>query len=152
MNENKPITIGVLAKAANVGVETIRFYQRKGIIEQPPKIGGFRHYRDEDIRVVRLVKKLQAVGFSLDEIKDFLVFDHCCSQSRSVVKHKSLAKIEEIKTQISELQTTIKALETFSNACGSNKSAEIGCHLLDCFENHWQCCRNDSTPNLAGEE
>ena len=72
MNEKKPITIGVLAKAANVGVETIRFYQRKAIIEQPPKTNGFRHYSNEDIRIVRLVKKLQGVGFSLDEIKDFV--------------------------------------------------------------------------------
>jgi len=151
MNENKPITIGVLAKAANVGVETIRFYQRKAIIEQPPKINGFRHYCNEDIRSIRLVKKLQGVGFSLDEIKEFLIFDHCCSKSRSVVKHKSLTKIEEIKTQISELQATVKALEVFSNACGSSKSAETNCHLLDCFENHWQCCSTDNDPNLTGD-
>ncbi|WP_413694023.1 MerR family transcriptional regulator [Psychromonas sp. KJ10-2] len=145
MNENKPITIGVLAKAANVGVETIRYYQRKAIIEQPEKVNGFRHYSNEDIRVIRLVKKLQGVGFSLDEIKEFLVFDHCCSESRSVVKHKSLTKIEEIKTQISELQTTIKALEVFSNSCGSNKSIETDCYLLDCFENQWRCCSTDLT-------
>ncbi|RBW48043.1 hypothetical protein DS885_00065 [Psychromonas sp. B3M02] len=145
MNENKPITIGVLAKAANVGVEKIRYYQRKAIIEQPKKVNGFRHYSNEDIRVIRLVKKLQGVGFSLDEIKEFLVFDHCCSESRSVVKHKSLTKIEEIKTQISELQTTIKALKVFSNSCGSNKSIETDCHLLDCFENQWRCCSTDLT-------
>ncbi|MDN2664713.1 MerR family transcriptional regulator [Psychromonas sp. 14N.309.X.WAT.B.A12] len=151
MNENKPITIGVLAKAANVGVETIRYYQRKAIIKQPPKNNGFRHYSNEDIRVIRLVKKLQGVGFSLDEIKDFLIFDHCCSQSRSVVKHKSLTKIEEIKTQISELQTTIKALEVFSNSCGTDKNIETDCHLLDCFENHWQCCSTEPAPNLTGE-
>lgn len=151
MNENKPITIGVLAKAANVGVETIRFYQRKALIEQPPKTNGFRHYSNEDIRAVRLVKKLQGVGFSLDEIKEFLIFDHCCGQSRSVVKQKSLTKIEEIKTQISELQGTIKALEVFSSACGSSKIAETGCHLLDCFENDWQCCSTDDNPNLTGE-
>ncbi|WP_417696261.1 MerR family transcriptional regulator [Psychromonas sp.] len=151
MNENKPITIGVLAKAANVGVETIRYYQRKAIIKQPPKNNGVRHYSNEDIRVIRLVKKLQGVGFSLDEIKDFLIFDHCCSQSRSVVKHKSLTKIEEIKTQISELQTTIKALEVFSNSCGTDKNIETDCHLLDCFENHWQCCSTEPAPNLTGE-
>jgi len=143
MSENKPITIGILAKAANVGVETIRFYQRKDIIQQPPKNNGFRHYSNEDIRVIRLVKKLQGVGFSLDEIKEFLIFDSCCSQSQSVVKQKSLAKIEEIKNQISELQSTLKALELFSNTCGSSNSSKTDCHLLDCFENHWQCCTTD---------
>lgn len=138
----KPLTIGVLAKLASVGVETIRFYERKGIIQQPEKNGGFRHYQEDDIRIVRLVKKLQAVGFTLDEIKAFLVFDSCCSQSRQVVKQKSLDKISEIKQQISDLQAAVAALEKFSGACGSDSTSTSGCDLLDCFENDWECCSN----------
>lgn len=139
MKNHNPITIGVLAKSANVGVETIRFYERKGIIQQPAKIKGFRHYSDDDVRIVRLVKKLQGVGFSLDEIKEFLVFDSCCSQSRALVRQKSLRKIEEVNQKISELQATVTALETFSKACGSD-NAPSGCDLLDCFDNDWECC------------
>ncbi|WP_016957781.1 MerR family transcriptional regulator [Catenovulum agarivorans] len=139
MKENTPITIGVLAKSANVGVETIRYYQRKEIIRQPEKTNGFRRYSNEDIRTVRLVKKLQTLGFSLDEIKEFLVFDRSCSKSQKVVKQKSLAKIQELNQKIVELQATVKALETFSEGCGCS-SESASCELLQCFENEWKCC------------
>ena len=141
MKEDSPITIGVLARLANVGVETIRFYERKAIIQQPPKFQGFRQYSNQDVRLVRLVKKLQAVGFSLDEVKEFLAFDSCCSQSRGLIKQKSLIKIQEIKQKISELQTTVEALEIFASTCGSDDNKSANCDLLDCFDNEWECCR-----------
>lgn len=140
MKKQSPMTIGVLAKSADVSVETIRFYQRKAIIKQPPKSGGFRYYSEDDAKVVRLVKKLQGIGFSLDEIKDFLVFDSCCSQSRQVVKDKSLNKIQEINQKIADLKSALTALETFSNACGSECNSTNNCHFLDCFDNDWTCC------------
>ena len=140
MNMQKPITIGVLAKAANVGVETIRFYERKAIIQQPEKVNGFRHYSVDDVRAVRLVKQLQSVGFSLDEIKDFLAFDTCCGYSQALIKQKSQEKIKAFKQKIVELQSTINALEAFSNACGSEHNPSTNCDLLDCFENEWECC------------
>lgn len=142
MKENQAITIGVLAKSANVGVETIRYYERKEIIRQPPKVKGFRHYSNDDVRIVRLVKKLQGVGFSLDEIKEFLVFDGCCNESMQLVKQKSLNKIQELNSKIAELQDTVKVLEVFPNTCGSASNISIGCNLLDCFENEWECCTN----------
>lgn len=142
MKEHKPITIGILAKLADVGVETIRFYERKGIVQQPQKVQGFRHYTQDDVRIVRLVKKLQGVGFSLDEVKEFLVFGSCCGESKQLIKQKSLAKIQEISEQIVALQSTVKALEKFANACGANNTDSIGCHMLDCFENEWECCSN----------
>ena len=86
-----------------------------------------------------LVKKLQGVGFSLDEIKEFLVFK-TCSKSRLLVEQKSTNKIVEIKQKITELQSTLKALEKFSSACGSESNNSIGCDLLDCFDNEWKCC------------
>ncbi len=140
MKQTNTFTIGSLAKSANVGVQTIRFYQRKAILRQPPKRNGFRYYSDEDVRIVRLVKKLQGVGFSLDEIKEFLVFK-TCSKSRLLVKQKTTDKVVEIKQKIIELQSTLKALEKFSRACGSSSNNSIGCDLLDCFDNEWKCCK-----------
>lgn len=141
MKNQTPITIGLLAKATNVSVETIRFYERKAIIKQPPKTGGFRYYSEDDAKVVRLVKKLQGIGFSLNEIKDFLVFDSCCSQSRQVVRDKSQSKIQEINQKIIDLKSALTALETFSSACGSACGSSNHCHFLDCFDNDWICCR-----------
>lgn len=140
MKNQTPITIGILAKSTNVSVETIRFYERKAIIQQPPKTGGFRYYSEDDIKVVRLVKKLQGIGFSLNEIKEFLVFDSCCTQSRQVVRDKSQSKIQEINQKILDLKSALNALETFSNACGSTCATSNHCHFLDCFDNDWICC------------
>jgi DNA-binding transcriptional MerR regulator len=138
------MTIGGLAKAADVGVETIRFYERKSLIEQPPKINGFRQYSGEDVRLIKLIKRLQNVGFTLDEIKDFLLFNSCCSESTKVVREKSLIKIKEINEKIAELKNAVRALETFANTCGSKTDKSSSCELLDCFENDWACCDNSA--------
>ena len=151
MKNQDQLTIGALAKSADVGVETIRFYERKAILTQPAKTGGFRYYSQNDAKVVRLVKKLQGIGFTLDEIKDFLVFDSCCSQSRQTVRQKSLNKIQEINQKIADLQSGLKALETFANACGTDNGNNNGCHFLDCFENDWACCSKPTTDEKLGE-
>ena len=142
MKNHSSMTIGGLAKAADVGVETIRFYQRKSLIEQPPKINGFRKYSGEYVRLIKLIKRLQNVGFTLDEIKDFLVFDGCCIESTTVIRQKSLTKIKEINGKIAELKSAVKALEIFANTCGSKTEQSNSCELLDCFENDWACCDN----------
>ena len=70
---NPPLTIGRLAKAAEVNIETIRHYQRKGLIVEPEKpLGGFRHYPDTSVDRIRFVKRAQQLGFSLEEIKQLL--------------------------------------------------------------------------------
>lgn len=140
MNKQPPLTIGVLAKQANVGVETIRFYERKGIITQPPKTGGFRHYSDNDVKRILLVKKLQVIGFTLEEIKEFLLYDHCCSDSKKMIKRKSQEKIQQIQQQVADLNAALEALEKFSTSCGADNDVHLECELLDCFENNWSCC------------
>ena len=142
-NQETPLTIGKLAKQASVGVETVRFYERKALINQPPKVNGFRHYADEDVKRIRLIKKLQELGFSLDEIKEFLGFDTKCSETQHLIKEKSLNKIEEINQKILDLETVKEALQTFHNACGCNHTPSKQCDLLECFDNQWVCC---STP------
>jgi len=141
ISQEVPITIGVLAKLASVGVETVRFYERKDIISQPPKTNGFRHYADDDVKTIRLVKKLQELGFSLDEIKEFLSFSSNCNQTQQLIKDKSTRKIDEINQKIEDLKTVKSTLETFLNACGSDHNTSKGCDLLECFDNQWVCCR-----------
>lgn len=140
MDKQTPLTIGKLAKQANVGVETIRFYERKGILTQPEKVNGFRHYAENDVKRVQLVKKLQEIGFTLTEIKEFLLFDTCCGESRAVVKRKSQEKMLEIQQKIVDLTTALKALEQFSASCGAENNTGDACELLTCFENEWACC------------
>jgi MerR family mercuric resistance operon transcriptional regulator len=144
MNKQKPITIGVLAKQAGVGVETVRFYERKGLITQPPKFSGYRHYSNDDVKRIRVIKKAQKNGFTLEEIKDFLSFDTCSDESRLSIRQKSQDKITEIKQKIVELNSVLHALERFSNTCGTDHENNQDCHFLDCFNNDWECCNGQA--------
>ncbi|MEM0909462.1 MAG: MerR family transcriptional regulator [Pseudomonadota bacterium] len=148
MNKQQKMTIGYLAKNANVGVETVRFYERKGILQQPPKQGGFRYYQESDVKRIRLVKRLQDIGFTLDEVKEFLVAETCCGEAKSVIRQKSNEKISEINAKILELNAAVNALQKFADSCGAEGSVAIGCQLLDCFENEWECCKTTSMSNL----
>jgi MerR family mercuric resistance operon transcriptional regulator len=82
MNKQKPITIGVLVKQAEVGVKTVRSDERKGLITQPPKISGYRHYSNDDVKRIRVIKKAQKNAITLEDIKAFLYFDTCSDDSR----------------------------------------------------------------------
>ncbi len=152
MNEQAPITIGVLAKRANVGTETIRFYERKGIITQPPKSGGFRYYSEDDIKRIRLIKKAQEIGFTLEEIKDFLMLDTCTSDARQVIQQKAGHKIQEVEQKIADLTNVVSALKKFLDACGtdtpdaceSDARKSNACEIVECFENDWECCNKSS--------
>ena len=85
------LTIGVFAKAAGVNVETIRFYQRKGLLPEPDKpYGSIRRYGEADVMRVRFVKSAQRLGFSLDEIAELLRLDDGahCEQASRLAEHK----------------------------------------------------------------
>ena len=69
------LTIGRLAEAAGVGVETVRFYQRKGLLETPTRESGIRRYGSEDLRRLRFIRQAQAAGFTLEEIRELIALD-----------------------------------------------------------------------------
>lgn len=141
MNSQAKITIGSLAKLSGVSVETVRFYERKKLLVQPPKSGGFRYYSENDVRRIKLIKQFKTIGFTLDEITEFLEFDRCDSAAKAMIKQKSDSKIQQIKEQIEALNMALLALKDFSSACGQSAS-ESNCCLIDCFENQWECCKN----------
>ena len=140
-SETKCRTIGQAAKEAGVGVETIRFYEKKGLISQPKKVVGFRHYPDTEIKKLRFIKKAKTLGFSLEEIKDLMELRVCSAKTKDVIKEKALLKASEIQQKILDLEEILKSLNKFSKSCASGKkSSTKECGLLECFENDWECC------------
>jgi Hg(II)-responsive transcriptional regulator len=131
-------TIGKLAESASVGVETVRFYERKGLIQRPTKSGyGFRQYEADDVLRIRFIKRAQELGCTLREIKELLEIDATrratCSDYSGVVRHR----LAEIDGKITDLQRMKRALGELLVACeGSPCGAE--CRILDCFENGWK--------------
>jgi len=88
---SKGMTIGVLAKRGGVNVETIRYYQRRGLLREPAKpSGGFRRYSQDCVKRVRFIKRAQSLGFTLEEVLGLLSLDEkkACLETRSVAVHK----------------------------------------------------------------
>ncbi len=118
----KPMTqkrIGAAAREAGVGVETIRFYERKGLIEQPPKpaFGGFRAYPPETLRRIRFIRQAQELGFSLREIDEILSLRADPSADCADVRAQATAKLAEVDRKIAWLKVMRRALEDLIAAC-----------------------------------
>lgn len=129
------MTIGKLAKAAGVGVETVRFYERRGLIRKPPKReSGFRTYSDEEVTRIRFIRRAQELGFTLREVKELVELQSKKKVTGSQVKQKADRKIEEIRKKISDLQKMEKSLRTLSRMCGEGAQAVQECKVMDCFE------------------
>lgn len=121
-------TIGVFAKAAGVNVETIRFYQRKGLLAQPDKPqGSIRRYGEADVTRIRFVKSAQRLGFSLDEIAGLLKLDdgaHCDEAS-----HLAEHKLEDVREKMADLARLEAVLSALVGACHARKE-NVSCPLI----------------------
>ncbi|WP_347140347.1 MerR family transcriptional regulator [Paracoccus sp. SSK6] len=124
------LTIGKLAEAGGVGVETIRFYQRKELLPVPVRDGGIRRYDQEDLRRLRFIRKAQQAGFTLEEIKELIELDsgHDHDRAQHMAK-KRLAKLEE---QIAELQRARASLQRLAETCAKDQSG--ACPILFAFD------------------
>ena len=116
MNE---LIIGKAATAAGVGVETIRFYERKGLIEQPPKPldTGFRVYPEETVQRIRFIRQAQEIGFSLREIDELLSLRADPAADCAHVRERAAAKLEEVERKIEQLGRIRSALNELIAAC-----------------------------------
>ena len=124
----KSFTIGALAKKVGVNVETIRFYQRRGLLVEPVKpFKGIRHYSERDVQRVRFIKQGQKVGFSLVEILELLSLEdgqHCRE-----AKEIALRKLTLIREHIESLRTMETALSNLVETC-SNNTESISCPII----------------------
>jgi MerR family mercuric resistance operon transcriptional regulator len=127
------LTIGNLAKQAEVTVETIRYYQRIGLLDQPGKSGsGYRHYPSHAITRIRFIKRAQQAGFTLKEIAQLLSLDDDhCADVRKIAEQKCL----QIDAQIKDLTALRNVLDALVKRCRSNSSAER-CSLIDALSNN----------------
>jgi len=122
-------TIGKLAAAAGVGVETIRFYQRKGLLEQPTRENGIRRYASDDLRRLRFIRQAQTAGFTLAEIKELLALD--ASNDRARARALARARIDALDGKISDLKRARDALERLAAEC--SKESRGPCPILASF-------------------
>lgn len=126
------LTIGKAAHAAGVGVETIRFYERRGLIEQPPKPSGdgFRVYPPEVVARIRFIRQAQQLGFSLREIQELLSLRADPAADCGKVRRRATAKLEEVNRKTGELQAMRDALEAVIAAC-PGRGALRSCSIIE---------------------
>jgi MerR family mercuric resistance operon transcriptional regulator len=129
------MTIAKLAKAGGVGVETVRFYQRRGLLLEPQRpagsgaSGGFRTYGDDDLRRLRFIRSAQAAGFTLEQIGELLALDSMDDRPRA--REMARARIAALDVRIAELQAARDALRRLADACGADP--EGPCPILGAF-------------------
>lgn len=124
------MTIGTLAEMGAVGVETIRFYQRKGLMPTPPKGEGIRRYDEEDLKRLRFIRSAQQAGFTLSKIAELTRLD--ASADRASVLALARERLAEINDRIRELESVREVLEGLAEECASGKGAD--CPILQSFE------------------
>jgi len=124
------LTIGQLAAGGNVGVETIRFYQRKGLLDTPTRESGIRRYGSEDLRRLRFIRQAQAAGFTLEAIKELLELD--AGEDRSRARELATSRIEALDVKIAELNRARDALKRLAMECGQGGKGP--CPILASFE------------------
>jgi MerR family mercuric resistance operon transcriptional regulator len=128
--EVSSLTIGRLAASAGVGVETVRFYQRRGLLETPSRDTGIRRYGADDLRRLRFIKQAQVAGFTLEQIKELLALDS--TQDRSRARELALDRLLALDAKIAELQEARDALQRLSEKCGEGRAGP--CPILASFD------------------
>jgi Hg(II)-responsive transcriptional regulator len=112
---SETLTIGKLAKSAGVGVETIRYYQQRGLLPVPESSGSYRHYPASLGNRIRFIKRAQELGFSLEEVSELLSLED--GTDRASIRHIASLRLEEIQTKLNDLNRMKKALSHLIHKC-----------------------------------
>src|SRR2546428_5951312 len=124
------LSIGQVARRAGVGVETVRFYEREGLLEEPPRrASGYRQYSEEVVKRIGFIKRAQQLGFSLKEISELLLRVDA-QTSCEEVKGRTEAKIAEVERKMVELHRMRQALLQVHSLC-TGQGPTGRCPMLD---------------------
>lgn len=127
-------SIGQVARRAGVGVETVRFYEREGLLEEPARrASGYRQYAEDVVTRIRFIKRAQQLGFSLKEIQGLLTLRMDGQTECSHVKEHAAAKLAQVEQKIADLQRIRQALLQMTSLC-AGKDSGSHCPLLDALE------------------
>src|SRR3989449_7536042 len=149
------LTIGQVADAADVNIQTIRYYERRGLFPNPRRTpAGYRQYADDAVPRLRFIKHAQELGFSLQEIQELLGLRVRHGAACDAVERKTRQKIEVVQQRIRDLQRMKRTLERLAAACTPRRPTDA-CPILEVLEDHddighkagtrrhWRCCRRN---------
>lgn len=124
------LSIGKLARAGGVGVETVRYYQRRALLGTPARSGGMRRYGAEDLRRLRFIRRAQQAGFTLEEIGELLALDAGHDHRRA--HQMAETRLARLDAEIAELERARESLRRLASACA--RGGPGPCPILAAFE------------------
>lgn len=132
------MTIAGLAREGGVGVETVRYYQRRGLLDEPDRPsgsgtgGGIRRYGADDVRRLRFIRSAQAAGFTLEQIGELLALD--ATNDRARARQLAIDQVAALDAKIEDLERVRASLHRLAAECGSG--SEGPCPILTAFDSH----------------
>lgn len=128
------LTIGKVAKAAGIGTETVRFYERQGLIAAPPRTAaGYRQYPAETVARLRFIRRAKVLGFTLDEIGELLGLRIEGGQSCDAVRSLASEKLADIQRRLTELERMARVLRGLISSCDLDLESDA-CPILDALD------------------
>jgi Hg(II)-responsive transcriptional regulator len=144
------LRIGELAERAGVGVETVRYYERRGLLPRPARrAGAFRQYDEEAVRRLRFIKRAQWVGFTLREIGELLALRVEPGAGCEDVRRRAEDKLAEVDEKMRDLQRMRRALGGLIDQCGGSGPIDRGCPILEALEDHAEGPGDEVSPRSA---
>lgn len=129
------MTIAGLARAGDVGVETVRYYQRRGLLETPERPdsaghgGSVRRYSEQDVRRLRFIRSAQAAGFTLEQIAELIALD--ATDDRARARELAMERVSALDVKIAELKASREALARLARECGGGSAGP--CPIIKAF-------------------
>jgi Hg(II)-responsive transcriptional regulator len=125
--------IGTAAEQAGVNVQTLRYYERRGLLPRPPRrVSGYREFPDTAVRIVRFIKRAQDLGFSLDEIEELIKLRSDTRRDRTRVRAVADKRVRQVERKIAELEAMKKALMHLLHCCRDGSTLE--CPIIEALD------------------
>jgi len=127
------VRIGAAAEQAGVNVQTLRYYERRGLLPRPPRgESGYREFPDEAVRAVRFIKRAQELGFSLSEVEELLKLRNDKRRDRVGIRGIAQRRVQQIDSKIAELKEMKKALRHLLHCCRTGSALE--CPIIEALD------------------
>ncbi len=137
---SRNLTVGKLAKSIGINIETVRYYERIGILPVPRRLAsGYRVYNDQALKRLRFVSRAKSLGFSLEEIKELLALYSKPSTDCEIICEQARLKCADIEKRITDLKLIHKALKHLEQTCPGGSKALDECTITQCL-NAEDCC------------
>ena len=125
--------IGTAAEQAGVNIQTLRYYERRGLLPRPPRRrSGYREFPDDAVRMVRFIKRAQDLGFTLDEVEELLRLRSDNRRDRARIRAVATKRVQQIERKVAELTAMKRALSHLLHCCAEGSTLE--CPIIEALD------------------